>query len=416
MKRLLSILSLALISIFALPAQTNDIGLPQEAIEQLTKAVRLVDLGLSEAAMTDFDALLKQYPDNYYIQYERLFALNSLERYKDAKSAAKKLLKHKDATMLTFHLCGKLFFNSGDIKTAKKIYNDGLKRFPKSDLLLSELAYIDLLDDNYNDAWTKFNAAIDENPNLSTPYFFGASICFSAEDYEVWGLIYAETAVLLEPQNEERKAVATEWIRNCLNGCIDVDYCGDSLQIIKVSMAPSVNMYGDPSGYFIDIRGVYERCTSMALLDMLDNGNKEVFTGTISQMAELRKGVIERICMLDEEFGLYGKGMYLFPFLKRIIDAGYWEAYNYYFFGSTCPDEYDEWIMEHEQNLDDFIDWYNQSPFALDEENRVGINTINLYSKPLTIIEAMSAISKVIKEVKEDDESEGVADGEVESE
>ena len=67
MKSILTAVIVAL-SFFAggsMYAQNNSIGLPDAAFETLKRAVTLVDEGMYEAALTDFDSLAGRYPDNY---------------------------------------------------------------------------------------------------------------------------------------------------------------------------------------------------------------------------------------------------------------------------------------------------------------------------------------------------------------
>lgn len=61
---------------------------------------------MTDVAMDDFDALVKEYPDNYTVRYERMYALYMLGRYSEVAESSKKLLKSPDATPLTFQLCG----------------------------------------------------------------------------------------------------------------------------------------------------------------------------------------------------------------------------------------------------------------------------------------------------------------------
>lgn len=80
--------------------------------------------------------------------------------------------------------------------------------------------------------------------------------------------------------------------------------------------------------------------------------------------------------------------MYLLPFWKSVIDAGHWDAYNYFIFSDVFPDESSAWIRDNREALNGFIDWYNASPFTLDKTHTVGAGEIYRDYRPLDVAEA----------------------------
>ncbi len=85
----------------------------------LSKAVEMVDMGLSEAMIPDFDALAGRYPDNYLVQYERLYNLYNLYnlgRYDEVLKKEKFILGHKNSSELAYQLIG----NSYDLSCSAK--------------------------------------------------------------------------------------------------------------------------------------------------------------------------------------------------------------------------------------------------------------------------------------------------------
>ena len=176
-------------------AQNNTIGLPDEAFETLKRAVTLVDEGMYEAALTDFDSLAERYPDNYTVQYERLFSLYHLGRFEEVLKGAKKLLKHKDASPMLYQMYGNVLDITGKSDEARKVYRDGLKRFPEAGFLCLELGNIDFMSGDYVAALDNYNNGISISPAFASNYYRAAMICLASESAKVWGLIYAETAI-----------------------------------------------------------------------------------------------------------------------------------------------------------------------------------------------------------------------------
>lgn len=369
MKKLI-IAFIAIASSFApLPAKE----LPPAAIEQLKGAIGLVDQGMAEAAMLDLDALAKEYPDDYIVQYERLFALYHLEKYEEVAAGAKKLIKHKDATPVVFQMYGNVVDILGKPKEAIKIYKKGLKRFPDAGYLYLEIGNVHVSQNDYAAALASFNKGIDVQPDFSSNYYRAGLLYLCTEEAKVWGLVYAETSILLNPDNEERHSHMGMAIHNCFTDNISIEQT-DGKTEAKISLAPSrgISLNPEEDAGVVQFPGVYEACalgalTKMAVVD------KE-FTGSIAQLAELRKGIVESYFSTAKNY--YGNAMYLLPFQKKVIDAGHWEAYNYFIFGQAFSEEFNEWYSNNSDKFNDFVDWYNNDPFKLDSTHTVGIDSI----------------------------------------
>lgn len=93
---------------------------------------------------------------------------------------------------------------------------------------------------------------------------------------------------------------------------------------------------------------------------------------------------------------LYGNSMYLLEFQKKIIDAGHWDAYNYFLFMLSFPDEFAEWYEENSAALEAFIDWYNNDPYSLGEGRTV--NPMQIYDnyQPISLMEALKIQAELL--------------------
>ena len=56
-----------------------------------------------------------------------------------------------------------------------------------------------------------------------------------------------------------------------------------------------------------------------------------------------------------------------------MIDAGHWEAYNYYIFMNTDEEQWTRWYQWQggEEKIKAFVDWYNEEPFRLGDGRSV---------------------------------------------
>lgn len=381
MKTLFILVALCLASCTAWAQQqpVNTRGLSQTDYEALVKAVGLVDKGLADLAIPDFDRLIAANPDNYVVQYERLYALCQMERYADALKDYKKILKHKDATATTYHLVCVALHKENRLKEEHKVLKEGLKRFPDAGMLYCVAGENDLSQNKINEAVANFNTGIERDPIFDKNYAMAGQILCQIDGQKPWGLVYLETAMLLnvDRKHEQHLAMA-KMMHDCYMQSVhisaDSTYVDlvEKREIITVKKRPDdadALTYADTT---LGFPGVFADCAELAAKAMA--ATDATFTGSIEQLISLRKGILENY--YDKGRCIFLDAMYLFPFQKAVIDAGYWEAYNYFLFGYLFPDEYAKWIDDNEGKLNEFVKWYTDGKFVLDGNHTVGMYSI----------------------------------------
>lgn len=394
MKRIILTLSAIMAIIIATAAQPIP-DMPEKDMKILQNCIQLMDKGMTQVAMTDFDYLVKKYPDDYIVQYEHMYALYILGQYEDVTKKAKKLLKHKDLTPLTYHMYGNALDNLGKTDKARKTYLDGLKRFPDAGVLYLELGVMNLKEEKYNDAMVQFETGILASPSFASNYYRAANLYFSSNK-KIWGLIYGETSMLLAINNVARQQEMGKGIRDTWMSAFSTD--GSTTK--KVSFNSPHNTTIDQSSEiaYLDFLGVFEDCANIAASKQ-DTGLYP-FTGNIAQLAGLRRGIVE--AYFEITGNLYGNSMYLFPFHKKVIDAGHWEAYNYFLFNSVCNDEFVEWYKNNRDKMDAFFNWYNSNPLTIDSDHSVSQNSIFNQYRKINLIEAFTIQANMITDKKEE--------------
>lgn len=378
----------ALLAVFAvLQGWSQDKELSAKASELLKNAVMFVDAGMFESAQTEFDYLLKEYPDNYVVVYEYCYMLYAQKRYDEILKLEKKLLGLKGVEPKAYQLIGNIYDMTGRSDKARKVYNEGLKRFPGSGALYLELGNVEWEKKDYTKAFPFYLQGMKAEPSFASNYFRAALLGLSTDELRVWGLVYAETEILLAPNNESRHADMANGIREVLLNNIKITLAPDSSSA-KVTLVPSRVITLDPSDNKagISFPSVYEGCTMSAIAGFLYN--KEEFRATIPQLIELRKGIVETYFTVTKN--LFGNSMYLLPYQKSVIDAGHWEAYNYFLFSPVAEDEFDKWYESNSEKFQAFVEWFNSDPFHLDDEHTVGQLTIDRDARSIDLVEAMA--------------------------
>lgn len=377
---------------YAQPGIDDYDALSPEDKELLERVIQIVDIGPSEAVMPDFEYLAKKYPQNYLVHYELLYYLYHLGRYDDVIAQKDFMLSHENSTWLAYQLIGNAYDFSGDRKKAAEIYNEGLKRFPERGSLYVELGNLYLMDKEYNTALDYYNRGIIAQPNFASNYYRAASLFFSSVESKVWGLVYAETAILLAPNNDSRQKDMAGMIVDCLKENIHISFEGDPE--LSVNLVPNRGITIDQSKdvVYLSFPGVYEGAISQPLNIMLMENTP--FTCTISQLAYIRKGLVDTY--FSATCDLYGESMYLLEFQKQVIDAGYWDAYNYFLFMLTFPEEFADWYASNSGEFKAFVDWFNNAPYSLGDGRSVDPMQIFNSYRPINLLESLIIQSKLL--------------------
>lgn len=383
---------------FAQSAPQDDYNdLSPEDQELLSKTIKLVDEGLSMAVMPDFDLLAKKYPKNYLVQYERAYNLYMLGRYEEVIKYRKFLLNHRFTSERAYQLIGNAYDNTGDSNNAVKVYKAGIKRFPRSGSLYLELGTVCLMKNDYAKALEYYNLGILAQPNFASNYYRAAMIYLSSEMGKVWGLVYAESAVLLAPSNYERHEVMATGIVECLKESIKMSF--DDKATLSVNLVPARQMQIEEKtkNVYIEFPGIYEGAIGQPLSKLLSE--KEMFTGSLAQLIEVRKGLVEYYFSVTD--GLYGNSMYLLEFLKKVIDAGHWEAYNYFLFMPCFPEAVAAWYSADSTPLEAFLSWYNNAPYTLGDGRSVDPMQIFNNYRPIDLPQALRIQADLLTDEKD---------------
>ena len=128
--------------------------------------------------------------DIAYVQY--------LQRdYKSALSTIKPLVEREDAQVRTFQVAGNVYRAIEEVRDCEKTYRNGLKKFPNSGALHSELGEILWARKEPEEAISAWESGIRLDPSYSGNYFHAAKFYFAQAD-KVWSLVYGEIFVNLE--------------------------------------------------------------------------------------------------------------------------------------------------------------------------------------------------------------------------
>lgn len=403
MKRIICFLIAAIsLTSFAGSKITKVEDIPVEDRALIDLAVMKHDSGDYDGAIKDYDALIKKYPDFLALRYERAYSLYAAKRFDDAAKACRDITKKKGCDWSVYVMWGSILDDAGDPNEAIKVYTKGIKRFPDAGRLYLEGGTTYLRYGYNEDALRWYNNAIEVEPTLSSAYYRAATLYGDSPD-KVWALVYAESFLLLDYDNDQRRNEMARLITKIYKENVRCDSTS-----VNVTLAPAkaMTIIGEhdieKANVMLGFPGVYEGAIGSSLVPYCLKGETidSISINNVKTLAQIRRNAVENYYRVSDN--IFSDSMYLLEYQKRIIDAGVWEPYNYFIFAAVFPDEASEYLDNHPDEIDQFAAWLEKNPFILDKEHTVGILSIIKNQHLVTIMEALRIQSGFLSNKKPD--------------
>ena len=350
------ILCLLLFPVFQVEAQSNK----ELAKEKARQAIKLEDEeGKYAEALQLLEEAQRLDPDDITYPYELAYTYTAMKEYKKASDILEKLLTHKDLFARVYQSLGNAYDYQGLTDKAIQTYEEGLKKFPQAGGLYLELGNMQRAREDYNAALGYYEKGIEMDPAYSSNYYWAARIfCQSTE--EVWGMIYGEIFMNLE-RGSDRTATISKLLFDTYHS--QITFPTDSSAAVSFSkQANTITLddLKDPKKFKLPFgSGAYE-------------------FNIILSLADERKIDLPALNRIRTRFtSLYFSGKnareypnVLFEYQKKILDAGHFEAYNFWLLSKGEEEAFTNWRRENEDKWDDFVKWFTSNPLQLHLEHR----------------------------------------------
>lgn len=279
---------------------------------------------------------LQQDKNNIEMQKDLMMTYYLKRDYSKALDGVKSLLDRDDADIATYQIAGNVYKALEEAKDAEKIYKKGLKKFPKSGMLLSEYGELLWAIKDFS-AIEQWEQGIKMDPGYSGNYYNAAMFYFYTKD-KVWSLIYGEIFINMESLGERGAAMKELLLQGYKEKLFsDADISKDQ-EKIKSEFAKSFlqNM---------------SRQSSIA--------NKGITTETLT--------MIRTRFILDWYANNAARYPFkLFDFQRQLLSEGMFGAYNQWLFG---PVEnlaaYETWIKANTEEYNNFSTFQKSRVFKM---------------------------------------------------
>lgn len=338
---------------FQATAQNNK----ENARQLLVKAVKMMDDGDLDKSIETLKEAEHIDSTTYLYAYEIAYAYQMKEDYKQAIKNVERALAYKDGKDDLYQLAGNIYDMSGDSAKALEVYRTGLTKFPNSGRLYLEQGNVYYNRKMYNEAIPYYEKGIKADPMYPSNYFRTA-LLFLASTEEVWGLMYGEIFILLEPNSERTRTISQRMLEVYQS---EIKWDNDTSLSVSFSQQASINAkdlkkdkFKLPFGV-----GVYEPCISIAAAVSSSTVDYET-------VCKIREKTLD--CFYERGFDKEYDNI-VFSFQKKVKDAGHLEAYNHWLLLAGDEAGFSKWEAKNKKKFDAFADWIGSNLPQINSKN-----------------------------------------------
>ncbi len=358
--RIKKILATSLILVCSLTTNAKKYELSDFEKDEMQKAVSYYDNNQPDIAIDIYNNLLANNPKSYIINYELALAKVAKGEYAEAIKITEKVERNSDVEDKLFQLQGNAYDYMGKRKKAVASYDKGLKKFPKAGCLYMEKGNIMLMENDPNGALGMYEKAIEVEPTYSSPYY-RASALFLGSTEPIWGLIYGEAFLLLE-KGQRNVAIQNAMVKR-MGQAFKIE--NDTTLHVSLTQQNTINVKG--LNLIIPFEILYELAVvKSTAVDKLKSEKRDSIT--ISDFIEIRKAAADAYEDWKDKYPNY-----LFEYQKRVINAGYFEAYTMDLFKDVYADEYKTYVAneENQKTIEAYRTWMAKNPFEPNENKLI---------------------------------------------
>jgi tetratricopeptide (TPR) repeat protein len=334
MKILISITIILFISV-NLFAQLDKIKL------LVSQGTDLHDQGNFNEAIAKYKAALDIDKNSTLANYELSYTYLAIEKYDDAIKYSKRVIKqNSDNLEPAYVVLGSSFDMKGKSKDAVKIYEEGLTKFPKSNLLNFNLALTFFNLHDYDNAEQASVNAIEANPTHGSSHLLLGKI-MTIKGERVKALLSFYYFLMLEPDSKRSLNVFTNLKKMLKDG---VEQHSENKINIQINSATTKDSIFGAAEIMVSLKGATRFTT-----DNKGKSDNEYFVETnkslFSILGELKKN------NTNIWWDFYVSKFY------NLIKTNNCEAFSYYISQSSNSPEVSIWINNHQNEIQSLKNW-----------------------------------------------------------
>jgi tetratricopeptide (TPR) repeat protein len=347
--------------LFAALLFSSVIASGQDSKELYNTATGFIRGGDYANAILVLNQALQMEPDNVEFRKQLGFAYFLQGDMSKAKNAIEPLLNKKEADAQLYQIAGNIYQARQEFKTAQKLYEKGLKKFPESGELYNDNGQLLMFLKVYEGGMGSWLKGIEKDPNFPGNYY-NAARAYSYTKNVLWIIIYGEIFVNLESYTDR-----TAEIRNLLIDAYKKLYNDPSI----LSKAVEDQQQGDKKSKHPSAAEFQK--------NYLAAMGKQV--GVVMAGIDPETLIMLRTRFLLDWYNFSGvKYPYaLFDFQRTMLKEGMFEAYNQWVFGPVANQAaFKAWTTLHKTDYDSFLQFQRNHPLKMRPDEYYNDNQFSL--------------------------------------
>lgn len=332
-----------------------------KALEKAIEAVKLMDSGNVDESIKLLEEAQNLDPNRFDYPYELAYAYYLKEDYNEVIKILEGVINHKDVNDRLFQLLGNSYDMIGEPEKALETYDKGLEKFPNSGAIYLEKGNVYWMKKEYEKALLFYEKGIEVAPQFPSNYY-RATLLYCNSSEEVWGMIYGEIFMNLEP-NSKRTAEISKLLYNTYKN--EITFTSDTSFSVSFSKTALINIddLQDPNKMKLPFGvGVYEPTIMMSMIN-----EKSIDLNSLNRI---------RTNFIKMYFKNNNNKKYpniLFDYQNKILKAGHFEAYNYWILMKGDEALFRIWHSANTKKWDKFVKWFT------DDKNRLKLDSSNKF-------------------------------------
>lgn len=309
----------------------------------LREAVALHDRGQYDEAISKYQQILKENPDDVQVMYELGFSYFAKRDYQKSLEVANKGAQYNSNLLPGFYtLIGNDLDHLGQAEKASKVYRDGIRLFPRDGQLHYNLAITLLGMNKPDEAKRSLKEAVRASPDHASAHL-GLSQLWLKESYKIPALLAACRFLIVEPRSQRSPAV---------------------LQTINQIIQSGAQAGKDPNNIsiFIDTNAKTNEGDFGALNAALGIVSAGRHFAKNKEKSEIRSVVDD----LSTLFAIMSEGAdkssgfaweYYRPYFSEMSRRKLAEPFCYYILQSTQSEEVGKWLTQNSERARELLVW-----------------------------------------------------------
>ena len=317
-----------------------------ESQEQLIReGIELHDKGDYDGAISRYEAVLRENPNNVEALYGMSFSYYAKKDYQKSIDVGHRAAQFKSDLLEAIYVqMGTCFDDQGDSKKAVGTYKAGLKLSPSSSLLEYNLAVTYLHTGQLEDARAAVKKAAALNPNHPSSHLL-LSTLFDKGSYKLPSLLAAWRFLILEPASQ-RSDVVLELVKKLMQAGVSPGKDGNNIRLILDTRQKKDEGDFESIDLFMGLMKAANYTEK--------NKDKSEIQLLVDNFNSLFSILSESTTKADRSKFTW---KYYVPYFVEMKQQGHTEAFIYYVNQRSTIAGVDEWLKQHQNKVADFLAW-----------------------------------------------------------